>query len=71
MKFPAAPVSTRAVETTPEGHPEGEVEITKGLAENDVDGILKPTPYDHGAAPLSQWTLDWEAPDTAEAGAPL
>ena len=43
MKFPAAPESTRAVETTLEGQPASEMGTRKGLAENYDDGILMPT----------------------------
>jgi hypothetical protein len=43
MKFPAAPESTRAVETTREGQPDSEVGTRKVLAENDDNGILTPT----------------------------
>lgn len=42
MKFHAAPESTRAVQTTPEGQPASEIETRKGLVENNEE-ILMPS----------------------------
>lgn len=44
IKFPAAPESTRAVETIYEGQPASEIDTKKGLAESD--GLFTPNPRD-------------------------
>jgi hypothetical protein len=43
IKFPAAPESTSAVETVPEGQPACVNNTKKGLAEHFEDGILTPS----------------------------
>jgi hypothetical protein len=43
IKFPVAPESTRAVETTPDGQTASEIVTRKGLFEKDNGGILTPT----------------------------
>jgi hypothetical protein len=65
MKFPAAPVSTRAVKTTPVGQPVSQMGTRKGLVENDDNGILTPTLGDGRSQGRPS-----DAPDTTEAGAP-
>lgn len=44
IKFPAALESTSTVETVHEGQPASVITTEKGLAENDEDWILTPSP---------------------------
>jgi hypothetical protein len=44
MKFPTAPESTRAVDTTFDGQPASDMDTRKGFVQNEDGGILTPNP---------------------------